>query len=165
MRQSVPSATNLPNASNSSRLSSTLVNLPSAPHQPRTPHTHPKRSTHVHFLLTPPSTRGRTVSSTSRTSPPYPLSADHRDWRCKDHDHLSDHECLRLRLLEEAYQQRSLPGPPPPPNPGGGGHGGGVGGTYGSTHRMSDQWVNGGHRAGYVSMFLLGLSLGFGDPD
>ena len=87
------------------------------------------------------------VPGSSPTNPnpnpnPHPLSADYRASFCKNEDEsLDDHECLRLRLLEEAYRQRppgqGSGGPAPVPVPGG---------SYGGPHVPSDQWANGGHR-------------------
>nr|VWO95032.1 Zn(2)-C6 fungal-type domain-containing protein [Ganoderma boninense] len=74
------------------------------------------------------------------TSSTRPLSGDYRSSYCKrEDDSLGDHECLRLRLLEEAYRHRAAPAPPPHP-------GSSSGGTYGSSHHSPDQWANSGHR-------------------
>ncbi len=74
------------------------------------------------------------VPGSSPTNPSA-LPADYRASFCKSEDEsLDDHECLRLRLLEEAYRQR-----PPPQTPGPGAYGGPI-------HHSPDQWVQGGQR-------------------
>ncbi|PIL36105.1 transcription factor [Ganoderma sinense ZZ0214-1] len=74
------------------------------------------------------------------TSSTRPLPSDYRSSYCKhEDDSLGDHECLRLRLLEEAYRSRSPPGPPLNP-------GSSSGGAYGSLHHSPDQWANSGYR-------------------
>lgn len=73
------------------------------------------------------------------SSPTRPLPAELFGSYCDgEGEILSDHERLRLRLLEEAYRNR------PPPNSGGR--------RYGSTNHSPDEWANGGQR--YVFLYL-----------
>ena len=74
------------------------------------------------------------------TSSTRPLPNDYHASYCKhEDDSLGDHECLRLRLLEEAYRHRSAPGPAPS-------SGSSSGGPYGPSHHSPDQWANSAHR-------------------
>lgn len=63
-----------------------------------------------------------------------PLPPEYRASSYKEEDEpLGDHECLRLRLLEEAYRQRAPQGGPAQ----------GSGAGYpGPSHHSPDQWVN-----------------------
>ncbi|KAI0745136.1 hypothetical protein C8Q76DRAFT_24115 [Earliella scabrosa] len=130
------------------RRSSATYHAPIRPPQP-----HPIRTALPHPPPPPPAFRDGSYHhspqsyappGTSPTNPnpnPNPLPMDYRASFCKNEDEgLGDHECLRLRLLEEAYGQRPPQGGPPQAAPGG------AGVYVGPSQHSPHEWANGGQR-------------------
>ena len=131
-RHSVPSITT------SAHHNATYQSLRTAPPQPHPIRTTFPRGYHEGYPQHPPHTYAPGSSPTRSFTTEF--MAPYRDG---EGENLSDYERLRIRLLEEAYHNRSPPGPSP-------NSGGSAGGRYGSTHHSPDQWVNGGQRYGFT---------------
>ncbi|KAI1784087.1 fungal-specific transcription factor domain-containing protein [Ganoderma leucocontextum] len=131
---SIPHRSSLSSVAASDHRGTTYHSVRPPPPQPHPIRTNVSRGYQEGYHQRSPQGYGPDTSSTR------PLPSDYRASYCKhENEPLGDHECLRLRLLEEAYQHRSLPGPPP-------NSGSSSGGGYGPSHHSSDQWANGAHR-------------------
>lgn len=141
---SIPHRGSMSSIAGSDHRAATYHSVRPPPPQPHPIRTNFSRGYQEGYHQQPPHGYGADTSSTRA------LPSDYRASYCKhEDDSLGDHECLRLRLLEETYRHRSAPGLPPNP-------GSSSGGAYGLSHHphhSPDQWANSGHRCALTICF------------